>query len=66
MRHPPIPIMCVAKCHYLENSNISSAEVSFLIGFDDPNSFVRAFHFWIGKTPESVRKKVGLYEIYTK
>ena len=43
--------------HYLANSNMSSAEVSFLIGFDDPNSFVRAFHLWTGKTPERVRKE---------
>ncbi len=43
--------------HYLINSNISSSEVSFLIGFDDPNSFVRAFHLWTGKTPETVRKE---------
>jgi AraC-like DNA-binding protein len=43
--------------HYFKNSNMSSAEVSFLIGIDDPNSFVRAFHLWTGKTPERVRQE---------
>ncbi len=42
--------------HYLTHSDMSSAEISFLIGFDDPNSFVRAFHLWTGTTPESLRK----------
>jgi len=43
--------------HYLVNSQISSAEISFLIGFDDPSSFIRAFHIWTGKTPECFRKE---------
>ncbi|MCP3944850.1 MAG: helix-turn-helix transcriptional regulator, partial [Desulfobacteraceae bacterium] len=43
--------------HYLIDLNMSSAEVSFLIGFDDPNSFVRAFHLWTGKTPQEIRKE---------
>jgi AraC-like DNA-binding protein len=42
--------------HYLVNSQISSAEISFLIGFDDPSSFIRAFHIWTGETPENFRK----------
>jgi AraC-like DNA-binding protein len=41
--------------HYLRNSDISGAEISFLLGFDDPNSFVRAFHTWTGETPGRVR-----------
>ena len=42
--------------HYLQNPDICSAEISFLLGFDDPNSFYRAFHLWTGKTPEQVRR----------
>ena len=30
--------------HYLEHSAMTGAEISFLLGFEDPNSFVRAFH----------------------
>lgn len=37
--------------HYLINSTMSTAEISFLLGFGDPNSFSRAFTGWTGKTP---------------
>ena len=41
--------------HYLKSSRMSSAEISFLLGFEDPNSFFRAFHGWTGRTPEQER-----------
>ena len=41
--------------HYLKSSTMSGAEISFLLGFEDPNSFFRAFHTWTGETPEGVR-----------
>jgi AraC-like DNA-binding protein len=41
--------------HYLVNTSYSSAEIAFLLGYDDPNSFFRAFHAWTGQTPESTR-----------
>lgn len=41
--------------HYLESSDLSGAQISFLLGFEDPNSFVRAFHSWTGKTPMQLR-----------
>ncbi len=41
--------------HYLRSSVLSGAEISLLLGFDDPNFFSRAFRAWTGKTPESVR-----------
>lgn len=41
--------------HYLANSRHSSAEIAFLLGYDDPNSFIRAFHVWTGQTPETMR-----------
>ncbi len=34
---------------------MSGAEISFLLGFDDPNSFFRAFRAWTGETPDQVR-----------
>lgn len=41
--------------HYLESTMLPAAEISFLLGFDEPNSFYRAFRGWTGKTPDSVR-----------
>ncbi|MDJ0763663.1 MAG: AraC family transcriptional regulator [Myxococcota bacterium] len=41
--------------HHLKSSQMSGAEISFLLGFDDPNSFFRAFRAWTGETPDQVR-----------
>ncbi|MBN8885211.1 MAG: AraC family transcriptional regulator [Rudaea sp.] len=41
--------------HYLEKTALPAAEISFLLGFDEPNSFYRAFRTWTGTTPDSVR-----------
>ncbi len=42
--------------HYLTNTNLGAAEVSFLLGFEDPNSFFRAFRRWTESTPEAWRE----------
>lgn len=42
--------------HYLKNSRLTASEISFLLGFDDSNSFFRAFQTWVGTTPESYRR----------
>lgn len=44
--------------HYLGRSEISSTEISFLLGFENPNSFFRAFHSWTGVTPERARREL--------
>ena len=44
--------------HYLKHSDMRGAEIAFLLGFDDPNSFFRAFHAWTGDTPEHARMAV--------
>lgn len=44
--------------HYLRSTTMSPAEISFLLGFDDPNSLFRAFNRWTGTTPESWRARV--------
>lgn len=44
--------------HYLRNSAMSSAEISFLLGFEDSNSFARAFQSWSGVTPAKARSEM--------
>ncbi len=44
--------------HYLRTSDLSGAEISFLLGFKDPNSFFRAFSAWTGTTPERARRNL--------
>ncbi|MCP9272525.1 AraC family transcriptional regulator [Mycolicibacterium arenosum] len=42
--------------HYLTQSALSLTEIAFLLGYDDPNSFHRAFNRWTGRTPLGVRE----------
>ena len=42
--------------HYLQQTTLPAAEISFLLGFEEPNSFYRAFSDWTGQTPDSVRQ----------
>ncbi|WP_447905154.1 helix-turn-helix domain-containing protein [Stenotrophomonas sepilia] len=44
--------------HYLTQTELSAGEIGFLLRFEDPNSFFRAFHDWTGTTPEAVRRAV--------
>jgi AraC-like DNA-binding protein len=41
---------------YLANTHYSSAEIAFLLGYNDVSSFFRAFHTWTGKAPKEVRE----------
>jgi len=41
--------------HYLENTALSIGEISFLLGYTEPNSFYRAFRLWTGSTPDAAR-----------
>jgi len=41
--------------HYLTQSSYSLTEIAFLLGYDNPNSFHRAFNQWTGHTPMAVR-----------
>lgn len=45
--------------HYLTESTLPASEISFLLGYGDPNSFYRAFRAWTGQTPERVRMAAG-------
>lgn len=41
--------------HYLRSSQLPISEISFLLGYEDPNSFFRAFSSWTGQTPDAIR-----------
>lgn len=42
--------------HYLEKTQLSNAQMAFLLAYDDPNSFIRAFREWTSTTPEAMRR----------
>lgn len=44
--------------HYLKQTQLSSSEIAYLLGFEEPNSFFRAFQSWTGTTPESLRQSL--------
>ena len=37
--------------HYLKHSSLELNETAYLLGYEDANSFFRAFHQWEGTTP---------------
>lgn len=41
--------------HYLKNDDMTVEEISYLLAYQDPNSFYRAFHGWTGMTPMQAR-----------
>jgi AraC-like DNA-binding protein len=40
---------------YLRDESVEITEAAFLVGYEDPNSFYRAFRAWEGKTPAEWR-----------
>jgi AraC-like DNA-binding protein len=42
--------------HYLSRTDISAGEISWLLGFQESNSFIRAFRSWTGTTPAAYRQ----------
>lgn len=43
--------------HYLKHSAVELNETAFLLGYEDANSFFRAFHDWEGTSPGEWRTK---------
>jgi AraC-like DNA-binding protein len=41
--------------HYLEKSTLSLVEISFLLGYEESNSFIRAYRSWRGVSPGHYR-----------
>ncbi|MFT3925267.1 MAG: AraC family transcriptional regulator [Myxococcales bacterium] len=44
---------------YLENTEMSVAEISFVLGFSTSNSFHKAFRQWLGTTPSGYRRRTS-------
>lgn len=44
---------------YLSSTAFSDGEVSFLLGFEDPNSFYRAFRSWNRMSPSEFRRQTA-------
>lgn len=42
--------------HYLAHTKLSTAEIAFLLGYAEQNSFYRAFHEWTGSSPDRARQ----------
>jgi AraC-like DNA-binding protein len=42
--------------HYLAQSSLELNEIAYLLGYEDANSFFRAFHHWEGISPGQWRK----------
>jgi len=43
--------------HYITQSELPYSQISFLLGYEDPNSFFRAFNAWTGSSPDNYRKQ---------
>jgi AraC-like DNA-binding protein len=41
--------------HYLTHSAMTTAEIAYLLAYNDTNSFYRAFRTWTGTTPDTIR-----------
>ncbi|WNZ57468.1 AraC family transcriptional regulator ligand-binding domain-containing protein [Microbulbifer sp. SSSA008] len=44
--------------HYLAKSSLHLGEISFMLGFKEPNSFIRAYRGWKGMTPLQYRDSI--------
>ncbi|MEM1206613.1 MAG: AraC family transcriptional regulator ligand-binding domain-containing protein [Acidobacteriota bacterium] len=45
--------------HYVTKTDLPYIEIGFLLGYEEPSSFFRAFRAWTGETPAAVRGAVA-------
>jgi len=45
--------------HYLRAGDVRTSEIAYLLGYEDTNSFYRAFKTWTGSTPELIRAELA-------
>ena len=46
--------------NYLQNTRLSSEDIAYLLGYQDLNSFFRAFSLWTGKTVTEFKEEILL------
>lgn len=46
--------------NYLTRDDLRISQIAFLLGYNDTNSFYRAFKTWTGTTPEIARRSEGI------
>jgi AraC-like DNA-binding protein len=51
--------------YYLARPDLTVVEIGFLLGYDEPRSFYRAFHQWSGATPHQVRADPARWQAAT-
>ncbi|MGN0254508.1 MAG: AraC family transcriptional regulator ligand-binding domain-containing protein [Chordicoccus sp.] len=45
--------------HYIRNTNMTTNDMAYLLGYAELNSFLRAFTVWTGKSITEYRKEIG-------
>ena len=53
-------LRCTSAIEHLSNSTIKINDLSYLLGYTEPSSFVRSFRNWTGLTPKMYREKSSL------
>lgn len=44
-------------CHYIQNTDMGTDNIAFLLGYQELNSFLRAFHTWTGMSVGEYKKQ---------
>lgn len=46
--------------NYIQNTQLSSEDIAYLLGYQDLNSFFRAFSLWTGKSVTAYKQELSL------